>query len=136
MTSSFATSVDTSHIQEILASASTLMERLTDEDLEEIDDFFETDPYLAETIEEIPALYTLSKTDRTLLVLFVRICVTMAVACIMLKIDADLPELQRVIDAFGSVGGWAAAKKLESSQTKSWMICPKRSSNIGGKVHS
>ena len=111
MTSWFATSVDTSHIQEILASASTLMERLTDEDLEEIDDFFETHPYLAETIEEIPALYTLSKTDRTLLVLFVRICVTMAVACIMLKIDADLPELQRVIDAFGSVGGWAAGKK-------------------------
>ncbi|WP_394525614.1 hypothetical protein [Paenarthrobacter nicotinovorans] len=111
MSSSFATSIDTSRIQDILASASTLMEGLTDEDLEEIDDFFESQPDLAETVEELPVLYTLSKTDRALFILFVRVCVTMAVACIMLNIEAELPEVQRLIDAFVGIGGWAVGKK-------------------------
>jgi hypothetical protein len=112
MTSSFATSIDnTSHIQDILASASTMMEELTDEDLEEIDDFFESHPDLAESVEEIPVLYTLSKTDRAMVVFFVRVCVTVAVACIMVNIEAELPEVQRIIDAFGGLGGWAAGKK-------------------------
>lgn len=111
MTSSFATSIDTLRVQDILASATILMEGLTDEDLEGIDDFFDSHPDLAETVEELPVLYTLSRTDRVLFILFVRVCVTLAVACIMLNIEAELPEVQRLIDAFGGIGGWAAGKK-------------------------
>jgi hypothetical protein len=129
MTSSFATTIDTAHIHEILASASALREELADEDLEEIDDFFETHPDHAETIEELPALYALSKSDRALLVWFVRICVTMSVACIMLNIDAELPELQRVIDALGLGGGWAAGKKAAELTDKALDKLPQEESD-------
>lgn len=112
MTSSLVNTIDTSQFQDILASASAFKEAFADQDIDELaDDFFDNHPELAKSIEESPVLYALDKTDRALIIWFVRFCVTVSVACIMLNIDAEFPELQRVIDAFGIGGGYAAGKK-------------------------
>lgn len=112
ITKSLAASIDTSYVDSILASAVTFRDQLAEEDLEDLtDDFLENHPDLAESIEELPALYTLSKTDRALVVWFVRICVTMTVACVLLNIEAEFPEVQRFIDVLGIGGGLAAGKK-------------------------
>jgi hypothetical protein len=111
MTTSFAASIDTSHFQDILANASALREEFTDQDLEEIDDFFETHPDLAETIEDVPGLHVLSQADRLLVIWFVRICVTLSVTCIMLNISIENPQLDALLDAIGMSGGWEMGKK-------------------------
>lgn len=112
LTKSLAAAIDTSYLNSILASAGTFRDELADQDLEELtDDFFENHPDLAESIEEIPALYTLSKADRTLVIWFVRLCVTMSFTCIMLNLSVENQELDAIIDALGISGGWAAGKK-------------------------
>lgn len=118
MTSTLTTTIDTSRLQDILATASAFKEEFAEQDIDELaDEFFDNHPELAgsitESIEESGALYALNKTDRALIIWFVRICVTLTVACVMLNIDAELPELQRIIDALGLGGGWAAGKKAE-----------------------
>ncbi|MGO4145756.1 hypothetical protein AB4Y77_11770 [Paenarthrobacter sp. YAF11_1] len=116
MASSFASTIDASQFQDILASASKLREQLAEEDLEEIDDFFESHPELAGDIDESPALYVLTKTDRALIVWFVRIVVALYVGAGLLIIGTDSPELKAVIDAFGLdfggglPAGWAAGE--------------------------
>ncbi len=116
MTSSLTMTIDTSRLQDVLATASAFKEEFAEQDIDELaDEFFDNHPELADSIagsiEESGMLYALNKTDRALIIWFVRFCVTMTVACIMLNIDAELPELQRIIDALGLGGGWAAGKK-------------------------
>lgn len=102
MASHFATQMDTSRIQDLLATASTLRQGLTDEDVEELtDDFYTAHPDLAESVEASPVLWTLSKTDRMLIVWLVGVIVTLYVGNALLSIGTDHPELKAAIDAFG-----------------------------------
>lgn len=112
LTKSVVTSIDTSYLSDILATAATFSEELAEQDVDELtDEFFENHPELAESIEELPALYTLSAADRLQVIWFVRICVLMSVTCVMLNISVEHPELDSIIDALGISGGLAAGKK-------------------------
>lgn len=127
LTKSVVTSIDTAHLSDILASASTLRDDLADEDLEEAtEEFFENHPELAESIEELPALYALSKADRLLVIWFVRIYVTMTFTCIMLNISVEYPELDALIDALGISGGLAAGKKAGELTAKTLDKLPQK----------
>ncbi|MDR6794714.1 hypothetical protein J2X12_004138 [Pseudarthrobacter oxydans] len=102
MASSFAAQMDTSRIQDLLATASTLRQGLTDEDVEELtDEFYTAHPDIAESVEASPLLWTLSRTDRMLIVWLVGVIVTLYVGNALLYISTDFPELKTVIDAFG-----------------------------------
>jgi hypothetical protein len=111
MTSSLAAAVDTSQIQSLLATASAFTADLSDRDIDErVDEFFETHPGLAGSIEQSPALYALSKADRRLIVWLVGIIVTLYVGTSLLQIGTDSPELKAIIDAFGlDLGGGVPA---------------------------
>jgi hypothetical protein len=100
--STFTASMDTSRIQDLLATATTLRQGLSDEDVDELtNQFFTTHPDFAESLEESPALVKLSRTDRRLIVWLVGIIVTLYVGNALLYISTDFPELKIVIDAFG-----------------------------------
>lgn len=102
MASHFAAQMDTSRIQDLLATANTLRQGITDEEVDELtDEFYTSYPDFAESVEASPALWTLSKTDRMLIVWLVGIIVTLYVGNALLYIGTDLPELKAVIDAFG-----------------------------------
>lgn len=112
LTKSLAASIDTSYINGVLADAIKFRAGLAEQDLDDLtDDFFENHPELAESIEELPALYALSKADRTVAVWFVRFAVMMAVTCVILNINTEYPELEKIIGALGLSGGWEAGKK-------------------------
>lgn len=97
---------DTARIQDLLATATTLRQGFTDEDIDELtDEFYTSHPDLAESLEESPALWTLSRTDRKLIVWLVGIIVTLNVGNALLHIGTDMPELKAVIDAFGLDAG-------------------------------
>lgn len=111
MASSMTAAIDTSQIQDLLASASALRHELADEDIDELtDEFFWSHPNLAESIEEIPALRALSKSERNLVIWYVRICVAMTFTCILLNINMENPQLDAVLGAVGISGGWQAGK--------------------------
>lgn len=107
MASSLATAVDTSRMQNLLATASAFRAELADEeDLDELtDQFFASHPDLAESLEETPALYALSRADRRLIVWFVGFIVTLYVGNALLNIGTDYPEVKAMIDAFGLDAG-------------------------------
>jgi hypothetical protein len=112
MASSLATAIDTSRIQDLLASASALRNELADQDIDELtDEFFWSHPDLAESIDEIPALRVLSKAERNLVIWYVRICVTMTFTCILLNINMEHPQLDAFIGALGITGGLESGKK-------------------------
>ncbi|MET3351382.1 UNVERIFIED_ORG: hypothetical protein ABID57_003089 [Arthrobacter sp. UYEF1] len=112
MTSSLVATIDTSRLQDILATASTFRDELADEvDLDELnEDFFDSHPDLAESIEESPALLTLSTMERRLIVLYVRFVVVMTVTCFILNITEQFPEIDRLWTGLGLSGGWGAGK--------------------------
>ncbi|NHW45948.1 hypothetical protein HAV21_03425 [Paenarthrobacter sp. MSM-2-10-13] len=109
---SLAASIDTSYINGVLADAIKFRAEVAEQDLDDLtDDFFENHPDLAESIEELPALYALSKADRTVVVWFVRFAVMMAVTCVILNINTEYPDLEKIVAALGLSGGWEAGKK-------------------------
>lgn len=111
ITKSLAASVDTSHINSILANAATFKDRLAEEDCDELTgEFFDCHPDLTTKLEELPALYALSKADRRLIVWFVGVIVTLYVGNALMHIGTDFPEVKDIFDAFGlDLGGGAAA---------------------------
>jgi hypothetical protein len=112
LTKSLAASIDISDINGVLADAIKCRAGLAEQDLDDLtDDFFENHPDLAESIEELPALYALSKADRTVVIWFVRFAVMMAVTCVILNLNTEYPDLEKIIAALGLSGGWEAGKK-------------------------
>ncbi len=112
LTKSLAASIDTSYINGVLADAIRFHAELAEQHLDDLtDDFFENHPDLAESIEELPALYVLSKTDRRVAIWFVRFTVMMAVTCFILNINTEYPDLEKIVAALGLSGGWEAGKK-------------------------
>ncbi|MBT2521810.1 hypothetical protein [Arthrobacter sp. ISL-28] len=86
-------------------------------DASDVDDraseLFDTHPELADSIEQLPMLVSLSPENRSLVIWFIRIAVTLYVTCIILNISMDNAELAAVIGAVGISGptaGGAAAK--------------------------
>lgn len=127
LTKSLAASVDTSYIHSVLADAIKFRAELAEQDLDDLtDDFFDNHPDLAESIEELPALYALSKTDRTAAIWFVRLAVMMAVTCVVLNINTDYPELEKIIAALGIGGGWEAGKKAGQATEKTLDKLPQK----------
>lgn len=124
-TSSLVSTIDTSGLQGILATASAFRDELGEQDLDELtDEFFENHPDLAASLEQSPALYALSKSDRRFIVWFVGIIVTLYVGNALLHIGTDYPEVKAMIDAFGLdaggglPAGWAAAKLMDKALDK------------------
>lgn len=120
-----AASVATSQVQSVLADATSLREKLGEQDVDELtDQFFASHPHLAESIEESPALYALSGADRRLIVWFIGIMVTLYVGSTLLNIGTENPELKAIIDAFGldfgggAPAGWAALKFADKALEK------------------
>ncbi|MDQ0869020.1 hypothetical protein QFZ70_001493 [Arthrobacter sp. V1I9] len=112
LTKSLAAAIDTSYIDSVLADAIKFRAEVAEHELDELtDDFFDSHPELAESIEELPALYKLSKADRTVVIWFMRFAVMMAVTCVVLNINTEYPELEKIIAALGIGGGWEAGKK-------------------------
>lgn len=112
LTQSLAASIDTSYINGVLADAIRFHAELAEQHLDDLtDDFFENHPALAESIEELPALYALSKADRKVVIWFVRFAVMMAVTCVILNINTEYPDLEKIVAALGLSGGWEAGKK-------------------------
>ncbi|MGY3317315.1 hypothetical protein [Arthrobacter sp. TE12232] len=110
LTKSLAASIDTSYINMVLADG--FRAELAEQHLDDLtDDFFENHPDLAESIEELPALYALSRTDRTVVIWFVRFAVMMAVTCVILNINTEYPDLEKIVAALGISGGWEVGKK-------------------------
>jgi hypothetical protein len=101
----------------LLATASTFRERLDEQELEGLtDEFFETHPDLAASIEQSPAVRTLSLADRRVIVWTVGLIVMLYVSNALLHLGTDCPELKAIVDALGLdaggglPAGYAAAK--------------------------
>lgn len=111
ITESITSTVDPAVIANILSNARAFRDEVIEQDVDALtEEFFDSHPDLAESIEEIASLYTLSRADRMLVIWFVRISVTLSVACFMLNISDEYPDLQRILDALGLGGGYAAGK--------------------------
>jgi len=125
MAKATAYSLDNPAISELLESATSIREQLGEEELDELtDEFFETHPDLAVSLEQSPALYVLSKADRRLVVWFVGIIVTLYVGNALLNLGTDSPDMKAVFDAFGLdaggglPAGLAAAKVTDKALDK------------------
>jgi hypothetical protein len=125
LTKSLASSMDTSYLNSILATAATYRDQLGEQELDELaDEFFENHPDLSESLQESPALYALSRTDRRVVVWFVGIIVTLYVGSALLTVGTEYPELKALVDAFGLdaggglPAGLAAAKATDMALEK------------------
>jgi hypothetical protein len=132
MTTSLAASIDTSHIQSLLATASAFTADLSEEDVNErVEGFFESHPDVAGSIEQSPVLYALSREDRRLIVWLVGIIVTLYVGTTLLHIGTDNPELKAIIDAFGLDfgGGLPAGVSVAAATNKALDKLPQEETN-------
>ncbi|WP_427117269.1 hypothetical protein [Pseudarthrobacter scleromae] len=66
---------------------------------------------MAESIEEPPALATLSTAERHLIVWFVRIVVVMTITGFILNITEEYPDIDKIFAGLGIGGGLQAGKK-------------------------
>jgi hypothetical protein len=84
----------------LLATVSTFRERLDEQELEGLtDEFFETHPDLAASIDQSPAVRTLSRADRRVIVWTVGLIVMLYVSNALLHLGTDCPELKAIVDA-------------------------------------
>lgn len=107
-------SFSTMTTQELVEHADTFRAEVDASDVDErASELFDTHPELADSIDQLPMLVSLSPENRRSVIWFIRIAVTLYVTCIILDISMDNAELAAVIGAVGISGpaaGGAAGK--------------------------
>lgn len=105
----------TRNVSSLLSQAASLQGILEDKpDIEQFaTEFFEDQPELAESIEELPFLINLSSTERKLIVWFIGVVVSIYVTLGLLTLNRENPDLHSVLGDLGIAGpaaGIAAGK--------------------------
>lgn len=112
---SFTQSVSSQNVNALLSQATSLQSILEDKpDVDEFaKEFFEEQPELAQSIEQMPFLIALSSTDRKLIIWFFTVVVAIYVTVGIIDITLDNPALGLTLGALGLSGpgvGKQAAK--------------------------
>lgn len=105
LTSSVAQSIDTSFARNLLSQASTLRDELESDDFDDITaDFFDQQPEVAASIEQLPFLVTLSTAERRLIVWFIGTIVAIYVTMGVVNISLDSEEFDALLGGLGIAG--------------------------------
>jgi len=105
-----ASSFGTMPAEDLVEQAGTFRAELDASDVDDhASELFQTHPELADSIEQLPMLVSLSPENRKLVIWFIRIAVTLYVTCLILDISMDNAELAAVIGAVGLSGPAAGA---------------------------
>lgn len=109
-----ASSMDSVFVQDLIDQADVFKAEIEALDIDErADELFGAHPALADSIEHLPMLVSLSQENRNLVIWFVRIAVTLYVTCLILNVsmeNADLAAIVGAVGLCGSAAGVAAGK--------------------------
>ena len=109
-----ASSMDSVFVQDLIDQADVFKAEIEALDIDDrADELFHAHPALAESIEQLPMLVSLSQENRNLVIWFVRIAVTLYVTCLILNVSMENPDLAAIVGAVGLSGpaaGVAAGK--------------------------
>lgn len=105
-TRSFTHSVSSPNVSALLSQAASLQGILDDKpDVNEFAaEFFEEQPELAESIEQLPFLVTLSSKDRKLIVWFFSVVVAIYVTMGLSALNSSSPDIHSILSDFGISG--------------------------------
>lgn len=110
MASAVTGSIDASFANTLLEKSYSLRDELAEQDADTLaDEFFEAQPELAESIEQLPFLFNFTSSERHQIVWFVRITVALYVTCLILNVSLESPEMAAAIGALGVSGPAAGA---------------------------
>lgn len=109
-----ASSLDSIFVQDLIDKADVFRAEIEALDIDErADELFGAHTALADSIEHLPMLVSLSQENRDLVIWFVRIAVTLYVTCLILNVSMENADLAAIVGAVGLSGpaaGVAAGK--------------------------